>query len=87
MQVFIVAGPFPDKHEFSARIPRSENNFVAPLMQAAARAFAQILADAFERIALNAVDGLEQGRCIHNGKRGNFRRSSWREMRKRFWRL
>ena len=50
-----MAGTFADKHEFGARISRSENNFVSLLVQTAARAFAQILADSFERIALDAV--------------------------------
>jgi len=54
-----VPGAFTDKYEFGARISYTENNFVPLLVQPATRAFAQIFANEFERISLDAVKRLK----------------------------
>ncbi len=59
LHVFVMAGAFTDEDEFGFRIAHAEDDFVARLVQAAARALAEIGANVVERFSDLAFRGFE----------------------------
>src|ERR1700739_758420 len=82
LNIFVMAGSLADKHELCMRIPYAKNNFVALLVPPAAAAFAQGLADSFERIVLDPVDRLKKGSRVHDRKNGKRGRCSYSLLRR-----
>ena len=68
LNVFVVAGAFADEDQLGFGIAIAEDDFIALLVEFAARAFTQIGADFFESVVFDAVGGFEKSGAGGDGK-------------------
>ena len=59
LDVFVVAGAFADEDEVGFRVAVAEDDFVAGFVEFAAGAFAEVGADDFEGVTLDAIGSFE----------------------------